>query len=320
VKPLRVLLMGEEGAGLQALRLVLQGGHHVAGVVTSTRPTGTPIRAAAAALGCPVWQPGEVKSEAFLDTVRPLDVDLLLNVHALVILSPAVLAVPRIGAFNLHPGPLPAYAGLAVPSWAIYHGETRHAVTLHWMEADVDAGPIVAEAWMDVAPGETGLSLSLKCIREGLPLVDDLLHRAARDPADIPRRTQPVGDRRFFPRRPPHDGRLRWPDPSETIARLVRAADYRPFPSPWGAPWTVDDSGSRIGVLRAEATADPASAPPGTVGELTDAGALVATGTTWLLVRSLETAAGPRPPADVLATGQRLGESGRRLPISGPRT
>ena len=53
-----------------------------------------------------------------------------------------VLEAPRIGSFNLHPGPLPEYAGLNAPSWAIYHGEQEHRVTLHWLDAGIDTGPI----------------------------------------------------------------------------------------------------------------------------------------------------------------------------------
>ena len=39
----------------------------------------------------------------------------------------------------------PEYAGLNAPSWAIYNGEPAHGVTLHWMEAAIDTGPI---AWI----------------------------------------------------------------------------------------------------------------------------------------------------------------------------
>ena len=73
--------------------------------------------------------------------MREQGVDLLLNVHSLYLIARrTVVAAPRIGSFNLHPGPLPEYAGLNTPSWAIYNGEREHGVTVHWMEPGVDTG------------------------------------------------------------------------------------------------------------------------------------------------------------------------------------
>jgi methionyl-tRNA formyltransferase len=101
-------------------------------------------------------------------------IDLLLNVHSLHVATPEVVQGPRVGSFNLHPGPLPDYAGLNAPSWAIYDGRISHAVTLHWMTPEVDAGPIAYSAELPIEPGDTGASLTANCVRHGLPLVGRL--------------------------------------------------------------------------------------------------------------------------------------------------
>src|SRR5919109_2815282 len=137
---LSVVLVAEEAAGLRALRLLDASEHEVVAVLSSS---GT-------GFGRPVRDPLAVTDPAFAGELR--DVDLLLNVHSLHIAAPAVVAAPRTGSFNLHPGPLPEYAGLNAPSWAIYNGETRHAVTLHWMEPEVDAGPIAYAAELAIEP------------------------------------------------------------------------------------------------------------------------------------------------------------------------
>ena len=62
---------------------------------------------------------------------------------------------------NLHPGPLPQYAGLNVPSWAIYNGEVTHGVSLHRMDSGIDTGPIAYQASVLIGPRDTGLSLSV---------------------------------------------------------------------------------------------------------------------------------------------------------------
>src|SRR5580692_7331177 len=69
-----------------------------------------------------------VKDPELAESLRSAQVDLLLNVHSLYIIHQGVLAVPRLGAYNLHPAPLPRYAGLNSVSWAIYHGEKEHGV------------------------------------------------------------------------------------------------------------------------------------------------------------------------------------------------
>ena len=103
--------------------------------------------------------------------------DLLLNVHALSVLPAELVAAPRIGSFNLHPGPLPGYAGLNAPSWAIYHGEKTHAVTVHWMDGGIDTGPIAYQSELEITDEDRGFTLSAKCVRAGLPMLQDLLLR-----------------------------------------------------------------------------------------------------------------------------------------------
>jgi methionyl-tRNA formyltransferase len=130
----RVLLIGEESAGLRALRVLAQSNCEITAVMTSAtdgNPGPAAIAAAAKELGCTVWPARLVRDPEFADTIRSAQVDIILNVHSLYIIPAAVLQAARIGAFNMHPGPLPQYAGLNAVSWAIYLGETTHGVTVH---------------------------------------------------------------------------------------------------------------------------------------------------------------------------------------------
>ena len=137
----------------------------------ATSTGGATVASAASTLGLPSLPSERVREPAFADWIHAHDVDLLLNVHSLFVVNSDVIKAPRIGALNLHPGPLPEYAGLNAPSWAIYFGETRHAVTLHWMDVEIDTGAIAYSAEFDVEEEDTGLSLSARCVREGLPLM-----------------------------------------------------------------------------------------------------------------------------------------------------
>jgi methionyl-tRNA formyltransferase len=291
---------GEEGAGARALRLTLAKGHRVVGVLSSGAAGGPAAEAERASV--PVVPPAEARTLAAL--IREERVDLLLNVHSLRILPPEVLGAPAIGCFNLHPGPLPRFAGLNAPSWAIYEGETRYGCSLHWMAPEVDAGPIAYEAVFDTEPRETGLSLSVKCTGHGLPLVEQLLADASAD-ASIPARGQDLGQRRYLPPGPPHGGRVPWAEPVATVDAFVRACSYEPFSSPWGDAVTTV-GGSRVAVTRLTPTGRAADEPPGTVGEGRGRAVEVATADEWALVEGIRVDGRPSVPAEELPQGARL--------------
>ena len=60
-------------------------------------------------------------------------------------LPPAVLALPRLGAVNLHPSTLPRYRGPIPVHWAIRNGDTTIGLTAHWMDEDFDSGPLIVQ-------------------------------------------------------------------------------------------------------------------------------------------------------------------------------
>jgi methionyl-tRNA formyltransferase len=305
-RTLKILLIAEEAAGVQALRMLAGSPHQVLGVMTrgvGGSSVGATVAGIASRLGYRLWPARQVKEAGFAENVRREGVDLLLNVHALYVLPAEIVATPRIGSFNLHPGPLPRYAGLNAPSWAIYHGERTHAVTVHWMDGGIDTGPIAYETELAIDEDETGLTLSAKCVRAGLPLLHDLLEAAAGNA--VPRRPQPDIGRRYYGREVPHDGRLVWTESASSIVNFVRACDYLPFPSPWGHPRAYL-AGRELGVLKATRTGERSEAPPGTVGPRVGSDVLVAARDEWVRVRRLQVASSTFPAADVLKQGERF--------------
>ncbi len=283
IPPLRIVLSAEEAAGLKAFHAIAKSGHELLAVLTSPAPDerrGSSVGEVATKLGYEIWPASRVKDPSLAVTLRSLRADLLVNVHSLYILHPDVVAAPRIGSFNLHPGPLPEYAGLNVPSWAVFHRETSHAVTVHWMAPGIDTGAIAYDARFPVTDQDTGLSVSVNCVKEGIRLVERLLEDAAK--GTIPKLPQDLSRRRVYKRRDvPHGGRIDWALPALEIDAFVRAADYYPMPSPWGHP-TADLGGRKVEVAKVERTGQRAGVPPGTVRE-----GKVATGDEWLLLRRL---------------------------------
>ena len=303
---LRVFLAAEEAAGARALQTALAAGHEVVGVLTSDRPLHAVSSTAAATrrAGVPIVATDCAGDARLAKLLRAGRVDLLLNVHSLRILAADVLEAPTIGCFNLHPGPLPRFAGLNAPSWAIFEGTTRYGCSLHWMTAVVDAGPIAYAAAFAVEPRETGLSLSLKCVRQGIPLIERLLaDAAAGGRSAIPADEQVLSARRYLPAGPPAGGQVPWAEPAARVDALVRASAFDPFRSPWGTP-TTHVQGAAVAIRRTSLTAAAADADPGTIGDERDGGVLVATADKWVLVEEVEVEGERATPAHALPRGE----------------
>jgi methionyl-tRNA formyltransferase len=303
---LRVLLLAEEAAGVQTVRLLAGSPHQVVAVMTASGnglSSGAAVAGVASRLGFEVWPLRLVKEKSFAERVRAEEVDLLINVHALCVLPAELVATPRIGSFNLHPGPLPGYAGLNAPSWAIYHGERTHAVTVHWMDGGIDTGPIAFDTSLQIAEEDTGFSLSAKCVRTGLPLLQELLVAAAS--GTVPRIPQPEGVRRYYGREVPQGGLLDWTRPAAQVVNFVRACDYLPFSSPWGHP-KASVGGRDITVLRATRTDEPAAESPGRVGARVGDAVLVAAADTWVQLGRVQIGSAVFPAGHVLQPGEQF--------------
>ena len=278
--------MAEESAGIQTLRVLAAGDHHLVKIFCSSGDTssGASVASAAQQRGLQVEAGRRVKDRALARELRDDGIDLLLNVHSLYLIHEDVVEAPLIGSFNLHPGPLPAYAGLNAPSWAIFNGEARHGVTLHWMEAGIDTGAIAYQAGFDLSDEDTGLSASVGCVRNGMPLIKQLLEDAAA--GTIPKIEQDLSKRHLYKRgQVPHDGVISWSLPAKEIDAFVRAADYYPFPSPWSHP-RAEVGGKEVGIVKVARTSTACDQPPGAVRR--EGGTIaVATGDEWLTLRLL---------------------------------
>ena len=307
---MNLVLAAEESAGLQLLRALAQRKDRIVAVLT-TPPEKRPSRAslwnAAQHLGFETLPAELVRQSALADRLRAQDVDLFLNIHSLHVIHSDVLLAPKIGAFNLHPGPLPGYAGLNPVSWAIFRGEQEHAVTVHRIDAEIDAGPIAYQSRFTLDPQDTALSLSLKCVQQGVLLMLRLLDAATTAPDHIPSIPQDPSLRRYFGKEIPDQGRMSWQWPAAKVIDFVRACDYFPFPSPWGHPRTrrgVQD----LALVKAQKTGLGCDAYPGTVGASTDSGIYVACRDEWILARKLLIEDRYVPAQAVLRSGDRLVE------------
>lgn len=283
---MHILLIAEESIGIDTLRHIAGARSHELTVMASPAKStlsGATVWSVAEEMGLPCWPAREVKGPAFPQKMMAHGIDLLLSIRSRYILGADVIAAPRLGAFNLHTGPLPEYAGINVINWAIYNGETHHAVTLHHIDTDVDSGEVAYTAAVEIGATDSAAKVTKKCFRKALPLVAQLLDAAATNPQAIPTIAQDAGRRNWYGPSIPHDAFIPWHEGATRAVDFVRACDYYPFPSPWGMARTLHNE-QIIHVLKASVTGCRADENPGCVGRVTAAGAMVSAGDYWVEV------------------------------------
>lgn len=67
---------------------------------------------------------------------------------------------------NIHPSLLPAFPGLDTHARALAAGVGEHGCTVHFVRAEVDSGPIIAQAAVPIEPGDTEAALAARVLAE----------------------------------------------------------------------------------------------------------------------------------------------------------
>ncbi len=101
----------------------------------------------------------------------------------------------RLGIANLHGGLSPEYRGADCTFWALYNGEPEKVgCTLHWIDAGIDTGGLIAHISPEVRADDDELKLFWRAVERSAEVYAEFLRRLAE------------GER--FGRTQPHKGRL----------------------------------------------------------------------------------------------------------------
>ncbi|MEZ5750571.1 MAG: LLM class flavin-dependent oxidoreductase [Paracoccaceae bacterium] len=217
------VLVGNESLLVQCAKIAMGRGHRVRTVVSSNAD----VIAWADTAGIPVVSPGKD-----LEQRVEGDFDWLLSIANLTVLPDSLIARARKGAVNFHDGPLPRYAGLNAPVWALLNGETRHGITWHLIEGGIDEGDILEQVEFDISPDDTAFSLNARCYAaaiESFPAVVASLESGAAN-----RRKQDLSQRTLCLKndRPQAAGLIDFSASADEIVRLVRAMDHGGYWNP----------------------------------------------------------------------------------------
>lgn len=164
-EPLRLAVLGSgEGTNFEALADAV--GDYEIVVVGSDRPA-APILARARKRGLATFclPPGDypdrsVHDRTLAETLSEHRTDCIALAGYMRLVGPAVLAAWEGRLLNIHPALLPAFPGLRTHERALAAGAREHGATVHFVTADLDAGPGIVQAKLQTEPGENAAALA----------------------------------------------------------------------------------------------------------------------------------------------------------------
>lgn len=254
-----ILVFCAKPVGLLALETLIDAGAPIAGLVSVTGKSDSLIEDVARRIDAPYFADIHLQDCSTQETIIALGASMAMSFSFPNLIPVDLLGAFPGGAFNFHPARLPEYRGCFPTLWPILNGDHEADYTMHIMEEEFDAGPVVDRETIPVGDLETGWSLYQRLVGSLPGLIRRNLDAVLSSSFDA--RPQD-GDRAgYYPDRLPCDGLLDWNWPGEKIDRFIRALYHPEFP---GAI-------ARIGTIEAEVLAarfivdDDAGSPPGTI-------------------------------------------------------
>lgn len=237
---------------MPSLRALDAASHEILLVITQPdRPghrmkvTPPPVKVAAGELGLPVEQPEKIRDPKVIDRIRAMAPDLLVVVAYGQIIPTSVLAIPRLGAVNVHASLLPRHRGAAPVARAILAGDRETGVTIMRMDEQLDHGPVLAARSTPIGDREDAVELTSRLAELGAQLLVDTLTRLDA----LPDLQQDHARATVAPKLSKEEGELDWTMGARDIDRRVRA--LQPWP---GA--TLPTARGRVKVLKGHVDGD----------------------------------------------------------------
>jgi methionyl-tRNA formyltransferase len=130
-----------------------------------------------------VHQVPTVNDPSVVELARKLQPDLIAVFGTSLIRGP-LLSLGRLGLLNLHGGLSPNYRGADCTFWALYHGEPHQVgCTIHFIDAGIDTGKLVAHVCPAVKSGDDELTLFWRAVRDAADVYAEAIRRLGKGEA-----------------------------------------------------------------------------------------------------------------------------------------
>ena len=146
------------------------------------------------------------------------------------IIPTSVFHLFKLGITNIHFSLLPEHRGQFPTVYAIFEGQNKTGVTLHWINEEVDLGDIILQETIKITYADTGKSLFTKCLEKGVDCFERQISfykhnswpesqiqnklKASKSPVRI---------------HLPNEGKINWSWSGERIRNFIRAMTFPPY-------------------------------------------------------------------------------------------
>lgn len=163
-----VVLISGGGTNLQAIINACESADYpgkVVGVVSNKADVYGLTRAQNAnietvTLSHKAFESRESYDQALISNIDQFNPDVIVLAGFMRILTPAFVQHYQGKLLNIHPSLLPKYQGLNTHQRAIDAGDTEHGVSVHFVTAELDGGPVILQAKVPVFDGDTSDDLA----------------------------------------------------------------------------------------------------------------------------------------------------------------
>ena len=97
--------------------------------------------------------------QALLEQILPIEPDLVVLAGFMRILSNSFTEALSGKLINIHPSLLPEYPGLNTHKQAIENGDLMHGISVHYVNSELDGGPIITQGALRIDPSQTEAKL-----------------------------------------------------------------------------------------------------------------------------------------------------------------
>lgn len=238
---LRIVYMGTPDFAVEPLKVLVEGGYQVVGVVTMPdKPAGrgmkirySPVKDYAMSRNLPILQPEKLKDPDFLDELKSLNADLQIVV-AFRMLPEVVWDMPPMGTFNLHASLLPNYRGAAPINWAVINGEKETGVTTFFLQHEIDTGDILLQEKIAIDPEECTGSVHDRLMKLGGQMVRKTVDAILEGTVHAVPQKVAISDKeelKIAPKLFKDNTRVKWTLNGAQLHDFIRGLS--PFPAAW---------------------------------------------------------------------------------------
>ena len=169
----------------------------------------------------PIWQPKRIKKDReTLNKLRQAKADAFVVVAYGQILSPEILAMPKLGCINVHGSILPKYRGAAPIQWSLYNGDRETGITTMLMDEGMDTGDMLLKAYTPIELLDNAHQIAVTLANLGADLLIETLLQL--DKQEITPITQTDSEATYAPLIQKSDYLLDWSRPAIDLHNQIR--------------------------------------------------------------------------------------------------